>query len=103
MADDRLVNHASYLRLIQQMLEQVAEFRFGQVFQLWDAVLDESHAGAEMMGSAVSVAFVEIANTVLDTGVFVGKLVDLFFKIDFFGLQFFDGFVQMIPPCDVIG
>lgn len=55
-----------------------------------------------MMGSAVSVAFGEITDAVLDTGVFVGKMVDLLFKIGFFILQFFDGFVQMIPPCDVI-
>ena len=50
------------------------------------------------MGSAVWFAFGEITDAVLNTGVFVGKLVDLFFKIGFFGLQFFDGFVQMLPP-----
>ena len=102
MADDCFVDHASYFRQIQQMIKQVAEFRFGQVFQLWDAVFNKSHTGTEMMGSFVSFAFGEITDAVVNTGVFVGNLVVLFFKIDFFGFQFFDGFVQMIPPCDVI-
>ena len=32
-----------YFRQVQQMIEQVAEFRFGQFFQLGYAVFDESH------------------------------------------------------------